>query len=254
MTIEIRDATGETVRSLEGPTNAGLHTVHWDLRLEMPWAGPPEENRGGGGFGFFGPPRGPQALPGRYDVRVVVEGSDEEEDTVLESALAVVQDDLDPMTPAEIRELQALRIRHRDMSARVTMAIRQAEDLEEELEGIGEALERAGEPAALEDQADALEDRVDELLQALRGSGGGFFGGGGGDGPDPIQRELAGANGLHQANAPATAQERELLDRVAPLIDEQLGVLGSLMGDMAGFRDALDAAGVPWTPGRPVGL
>lgn len=255
--VEVRDASGERIRTLEGPSGAGLHTVYWDLRLELPWSGPAEETGGGGGFGFGGPPRGPQALPGDYVARVVVEGDEDEEgegrnDTVLEGSFSVIQDALDPMTPAEIRELQELRIRHRRLSAQVTMAVRQAEALGEELEGIEEALDRAGEPEALESQSDGLEDRVDELLETLRGSGGGPFGGGG-DGPDPIQRMLAGANGLHQANAPATAQEREVLDRVEPMIAEQIEVLGDLMSDMTEFRSALDGAGVPWTPGRPVG-
>ena len=252
--VEILDASGDQVRVLEGSSRAGLHTLRWDLRLDLPWAGPPQETRGGGGFGFGGPPRGPQALPGQYAVRVVIEGEDDGSDTVLEGSFAVIQDVLDPMTPAEIRELQELRIRHRRMAATVTMAVRQAESLEEELEGIDAALERAGEPAALDAQADSLEERVSDLLQALRGSGRGFFGGGGNeDGADPIQRILAGANGLHQANAPATAQERAALDRAEPLIAEQVDAMSVLMADMGAFRSALDAAGVPWTPGRPVG-
>lgn len=253
--IEVLGRDGTSLRTLDGGSSAGLHRVQWDLRVDLPWSGPPGgEESGGGSFGFGGEPEGPPALPGDYVARLVLE-IDDADDVTVEQSFSVLQDSLDPMTAEELQELHDLRLRHRDLLATVTMAIRQAEDVEAELGDMDLALGRAGEPAELTARVDSLERRVGDLLQVLRGSsGGGFFGGGDDDdGPPPLRRQLSDANGLHQANAPATAQERAVLARVGPRVDEQVGVLNAILPDLTALRAALDEAGVPWTPGRPVG-
>ena len=90
----------------------------------------------------------------------------------------------------------------------------------------------------------------------MRGRGGGRFGGFGGgrqdDGPQPVQRILAEANGIHQIYAPATEAERSALERAGPALEARLPALNELVAAMVDFRAALDEAGVPWTPGRAV--
>ena len=125
------------------------------------------------------------------------------------------------------------------------------------LQGIEAALGRGDTSEELQARADSLDEAAGEVLRGLRGGGGGFggFGGGGrqtGDGPQPVQRILAEANGIHQIYAPATEAERSALERAAPALEERLPVLNELVAAMADFRRALDEAGVPWTPGRPV--
>ena len=263
VTLEVLDSGGEVVRTLDAPRGAGLKHAQWDLRLEAPWSGPPERQSGGGqggfggGFGRFGGGGGgPPALPGEYVARLTVAPEEEGEPTVVERSFAVVLDDLIAMTDAQLAELQVLRKRHRELSATLRMAVQQGEAIESELEGIGLALERAQGVAALSARADSLSEAVDGVLEALRGSGGGFGGGGAGggddDGPVPLLRQLGDANGLHQAYAPATEQERAALDRVGPALNEQVAALNALVARMAEFRPALDQARVPWTPGRPV--
>lgn len=288
VTVEVLGGDGEVVRTLDAPRGTGLKQVQWDLRVEPPWSGPPQRGGGGGqggggGFGGFGGggQGGPPALPGEYAARLTVAPEDGEPTTV-ERSFMVVIDDLIGMTDAQLAELQTLRKHHRTLAATVRMAVQEGEAMEAELEGIGAALDRAeaeaggaagasgaagaageraaggaGATAELRATADSLGEAVDEMLEALRGSGGGGFGGGAGgggddDGPVPLLRQLGDANGLHQAFAPATEQERAALDRVGPALDDQLAVLNSLVTAMAGFRSALDAARVPWTPGRPL--
>ena len=288
VTLDVLDGDGEVVRTLDAPGGAGLKEVQWDLRLDPPWSGPPQRGGGGGGpgggggFGGFGGggQGGPPALPGRYVARLTVAPEDGEATTV-ERSFTVVLDELIGMTNPQLAELQVLRKRHRELGAALRMAVRQGEATEAELEGIGAALDRAeaeaggagrggggeasvgggagaGATAGLRARADSLGEAVDAVLQALRGSGGGggFGGGAGGggddDGPVPLLRQLGDANGLHQAYAPATEQERAALERVGPALDDQLDALNALVEAMAEFRTALDAAGVPWTPGRPV--
>jgi photosystem II stability/assembly factor-like uncharacterized protein len=60
--------TAEVFRTLEGPGDAGLNRVQWDLRGERP-----EGRQGGGGFGGN---RTPVAEPGVYRVTLTVDGTD----------------------------------------------------------------------------------------------------------------------------------------------------------------------------------
>lgn len=61
--ITVSNASGEVIRELEASSEAGAHEVVWDLRYPPPYEPDPEETRG-----FFGAPRGPKVLPGRYSV------------------------------------------------------------------------------------------------------------------------------------------------------------------------------------------
>lgn len=290
LTLEVLDADGQVVRTLDAPRGAGLKQVQWDLRLDAPWSGPPERGsggagqRGGGGFGGFGggAGNGPPALPGEYMARLTV-APEEGPPMVAERSFQVVLDELIGMSGRQLAELHELRTRHRELSATLRMAVRQGEAMETELDGIELALDRAeteaggagrsaGEPAppeageggaaadpgataSLWNVADSLAEAVDSVLTALRGSAGPGPGGGAArdDEPVPLLRQLADANGLHQAYAPATEQERAALERVAPALEEQLASLNALVARMADFRRSLDQAGIPWTPGRPVG-
>ena len=272
--LEIVDERGEVVRVLSAASAGGLRRAQWNLRLDAPWSGPPQQGGGGQGGGGFGGGAGVPALPGQYTARLRIEGADRGGDgtgedagggpVVAERSFAVVLDDLIEMTAADLAELQRLRSTHRAMSATVRIAVRQMEEIDGELEGVGRALERAargdrskaGGLSGLEARADSLAERVDSLLGVLRGRNGrGGFGGGGGnndEGPVPLLRQLAEANGLHQAFAPPTKHERAVLDRVGPALDESVAAVNALLAEIAGLRQALDAASVPWTPGRPV--
>jgi photosystem II stability/assembly factor-like uncharacterized protein len=73
VTITINDVTGRTIRTLEGPKEAGLHRVQWNLA-----SGPPPGARGGqaaggrGGGGRGGGRGGPPVAAGTYLVKVMV--------------------------------------------------------------------------------------------------------------------------------------------------------------------------------------
>ena len=136
------------------------------------------------------------------------------------------------------------------------MAVREAQAIQQELTGIEAAMKRVSTSEELQARADSLNEAAGEILTGLRGREGGGFGGFGGgqadDGPQPVQRILGDANGIHQTYSPATAAERAALERAGPPLEEQLTLLNELVAAMADFRRALDEAGVPWTPGRAV--
>ncbi len=66
--IEILDASGEVIRTLEGPAETGFNRIVWDLR-ETSLLG---EQAGGGRPG----PTGLEVLPGTYEIRVRVAGAE----------------------------------------------------------------------------------------------------------------------------------------------------------------------------------
>ena len=264
--LEIVATDGQTLRTLDAPDGSGFHQVQWNLRLDPPWSGPPAAPSGGGpgggfgGFGGFGGGGGAgvPALPGRYTARLTIT-PDEGDPTVLEREFTVRMDDLIGMTEAQLADLQALRLRHRRLSATLGIAVRQAQAIQEELGGIEAAMSKVDAGAELRARADSLDEAAAEVLRGLRGGGrggfggfGGFGGGGQEDGPRPVQRILADANGIHQIYSPATAAERAALEQAGPALEERLPALNELVAAMADFRAALDDAGVPWTLGRPV--
>ncbi len=76
--IKITDKSGNSVREIEAPGEAGVNRVAWDLRYDPPIrpvqpAVPGQGGGGGGGFGFGGG-RGPTVDPGEYTASVVAAG------------------------------------------------------------------------------------------------------------------------------------------------------------------------------------
>ena len=67
--IKIQDASGQTIRELEGPDRKGINRVAWDLRhaLGIPF-------QAEGGEGWFGIIKGPFVLPGEYTVTLTARG------------------------------------------------------------------------------------------------------------------------------------------------------------------------------------
>ena len=101
MKLEVLDATGAVVREIKrAPRNAGMNRIAWDLSYDPPRprrevTGPPPADD------FFGPPRGPQAVPGRYTVRLTT-----------------------PSERVESRDRGASGSCHRDTRRRVARAVR----------------------------------------------------------------------------------------------------------------------------------
>ena len=260
--LEIVASDGQTVRTLDAGSGAGLQMARWNLRWDAPWSGPPAAQQGGGGgfgggfggFGGFGGGggAGPPALADQYTARLTITPPDGEP-MVMERSFMVEMDEMIRMTRAQLAELQELRLRHRRLSATQQMATRQAQEIQTELRGIEAAMERVDVSDELQARADELGEQAAEVLRGLRGGGGRGFGGGGGGGAVTVQSLLGTAGGMNQTYSPATEAEKTALEEAGPALDEQLAALNELVAAMPAFRDALDAEGVPWTPGRPVG-
>ncbi len=250
--LEVLGAGGAVVRSLEAETRAGLHHVSWDLRGEAPYSGPAQPRQQQGGFGGFGggADGGPPVVPGTYTARLTAAGQ------TLERTLEVHPDPAVTLTSAQLAELYRVRVRQSELNARLTMAIRQSDEVRERVAQAKAALADANAPSALGEQADALERDLQDMRTKLGAGGGGFPGGGGGGddgGPRSVRQLLSIAAGVHRATAMPTEQEREALEAVPAALDREVGRLNAIVTDrLPAFFRALDDAGVPWTPGRPI--
>jgi photosystem II stability/assembly factor-like uncharacterized protein len=77
--ITISDITGKVLRTLNGPKEAGLQRVQWNLRgdpPQRPAGGPGGGGGGGGGGGFGGAFQGAAFEPGTYLVKLSVDGKE----------------------------------------------------------------------------------------------------------------------------------------------------------------------------------
>ncbi len=146
--LEILDASGTVIRSLEASNEAGVRQVVWDFLHDPPFEG------GGGGPGFFGGgPPGLRVLPGEYTARLSV-GEVWQQTRIevrVDPRLAVAEADLEARYEAEarIRGLQKplrdanQRLRAMRERAEAIAALVEAAELDEALKGsLTEAVER----------------------------------------------------------------------------------------------------------------
>jgi hypothetical protein len=165
--IQIVDATGGVVRELEGPGEAGLQEVIWDLRMSPPYER--EEQQGGGGGGFFGgTPEGPRVLPGTYTARIEAGGP------VQTTSIEVI---LDPRVEVSNADLTA---RHQALMSAYRLAKpmydagRAVQRLTRQLGDVLSLLREAENvPEDLVEQVEQAQERVRELGSEIDDAGSG---------------------------------------------------------------------------------
>jgi photosystem II stability/assembly factor-like uncharacterized protein len=179
--LEILDAQGAVIRTLNPPAQTGLNRVRWDLRYEGPHlvelrATPPENSY------LFDEPRfrgqhtrpvthwgledagaGPWANPGKYTVRLTVDGR------ALSAALEILRDPKIAGTDADLAASLKLQLRIREDITETADMVNQIEIVRRELEEVQRGL-RAGknQDAALKDVAAVMDKLVaveDRLLE-----------------------------------------------------------------------------------------
>jgi hypothetical protein len=251
MKLQVLAPGGEVVRTLEAPTTAGLHHVLWDFRMDPPYSGPPQAQtpqQGFGGFGGAGNAAAP-VVPGTYTARLLVGGATQER------PFQVKKDPLWRLTDAQLAELRDFRVRQLALNARLTMAVRQSDDLRTQVTQAKAALEKVEAPAALKEMLEAIERDVGDVRSKL---GAGTTGGGGATRGSTVpartvRQLLSTAAGANRANAMPTQQEKDALALAPARLDPEVARLNALVSErMPALLEALDQAGVPWTPGRPI--
>jgi len=246
--LTIRDREGDIVRHVAGPAEAGFHRVAWDMTYPPLDAWQPVEE------GEEREPAGPGVLvtPGRYSV----------------SMATLVDGVLTELGQTETFELVSIREPTLEAGTQEQRVIfdSQAAELARAVEGTTLAI----------DEVIAEIDAVKEALVSSRGEGS-FF-----EIADSIrkrlseQRDLLATNQLQDAyNDPQvmtiqarlsharfepmtnaygpTPEQRESLTLARETYDEVVAELDVLVNEEYGaLKAALDAAKVPWTPGRGI--
>jgi hypothetical protein len=252
MLLTVRDADGNVVRTVTGPTTAGFHRVAWDLTYPTTSAVRPtsgQEWRRWGGD----PNSGAMAPPGTYSVTLSkrVDGQVTDLAGPIEfEVVRVFEGALDGTPPAETAAyMQQVASLQRAVSA-ASQVVDHGFDRIEYLE---KALARSKTaPGDLDTELEALKQRLYEVDHAL--SGNRSIQNMGEASSPTISRRLRtasssdgrsdyGPTAMHRRNFEIASQEFSALE---PKLRQLLEV------DLPALEAKMEEAGVPWSPGRPL--
>jgi len=228
--IELLDASGEVLRTLDAPHRAGVRQVVWDFAHDPPFEG------GGGGGGFFGgSTSAPRVVPGTYTVRLVA-------------------GDVAQETPVEIRMDPRLEVTAPDIRARFDAQVRidrLRKPLRDANERLDEMDDRVEQIRALLDAADLDDETRTSLDEAV----GAFT-----ERLEEVEEDLDDANllgnalfGVALSNQRPTADQAWAIDRTwaeAPPVLERVNAL--LTDDLPALEERLRDAGVRPKLGEPI--
>jgi len=245
--LTVRDAAGTIVRRLEGPVTAGFHRIAWDLRypLSSPWTPEPAGET-------YIEILGPLAAPGRYSVSLAKRVNGRLTEFGPEQPFDVVplrQRGLQGATPEAIvafsRQLD-------DLNRQVTGAGAAIEALLTETTAIKETLLRSQAPQDLRDRTRTIELELLAVQQQLKGNETRALYSE--EGPVSIERRLEVAvMGTFRSTYGPTPTHQRMVEMAAEAFAEVKARVRKLTEDeLPALRRDLNAAGVPWTPGRGV--
>ncbi len=246
--LTVRDSSGNVVRRLQGPVQAGFHRVAWDLRdpHHGPWKPAPDEPD-------WMPAFVPYAAPGTYTVTLAKRVDGVLTDLGLEETFEVVsiRDAALPGSPPA--EAVAFQRRIASLERSVQGAQSTITETETRLRAIRESLMRATvKDAALDDEVRALEGRLAGLKLDLVGSRTREFMGDPGGVSIKRRVDVAAMANRYSLYGPTPTHVMSV-----EIAEDAFAVLRSALErlveiDLRALERRLEAAGVPWTPGRGV--
>ena len=245
--LTVSNASGQVIRQIEGPVSAGFHRVAWNLRypLSSPWTPIPRERE-------YIVKSGPLAAPGSYRVKLSKRVNGQLTDLGTVQSFEVNPIGERGMPGAPVEELVAFTARLDHMNRQLAGASAAVKTLLVETGAIKATLLRSGAANTLREQARSIELELLEIQQKIVGNEArGLYGD---EGPVSINRRLEVAvMGTFRSTYGPTATHMESIE-IAEL--EFAGIKTSIQRinevEMPALRKELNAAGVPWTPGRGV--
>ena len=244
----VKNANGSVVRHVEGPVEAGFHRVAWDLRYPSvrPWV--PEDQREDG----YMPTSGILVAPGTFTVSM-----HKRVDGVLtnvgQSQSFEVVSIREPTLPGSPQEQRVVFSGQVDELSRANQGtIKTIDAIVAELAAAKEVLVSSTADPSLYEIANSIQQRIQaERDRLTNNESREFF-----KEFDEmtVQARLFHAGFVPNANAyGATPSQRESLRIARDLYDDVSRQLSNLVDvEYAGLKVALDAAGVPWSPGRGI--
>lgn len=245
----VSDSDGNIVRHIEAPAAAGFNRVAWDLRFPAvdPWV--PESERGGG----FGSPAGVLVAPGTYQVTMQERIDGELNDLGQQQSFEVVSARPEPTLPGSPQQERVVYSQQVDeMRRAVNGTLRALDDIQTELGAIKESLGNSTANLTLYGQANGLSQELSLIRDRIAGNRtqGSFSI----DRTTPITARLSHA--AYSPNTTAYGPTPSQRDSLAIAHDEfeQVSRDLSQLVDIQylALKGAVEAAGVPWTPGRGV--
>ena len=245
--LTVRDADGNVVRRIEGPTEKGFHRVAWDLRfppMDAITAGPsyPNEDL----QGFF-------AAPGTYTVSLskVVRG--ETTELVAPQSFEVERLREGALPGADVESVVAFWERLANLQRSVTAADHALDGLEQKVDDLKVALSRTrSAPAGLDDQWRSIRTEYNAIVSELRGNQAMAKVGE----PAPatvlnrIDSVLVGTAYSTYGPTETHRQSLEYAEGDFEAIRQRINALHEEA--IPAFEAALSDAGAPWTPGGPI--
>jgi hypothetical protein len=246
----VRDGEGHVVRRVLGPVKAGFQRVAWDLTyptVEPGGSAPVTDEEGGR------PPRGRLAPPGTYTVSLAKRVDGVFTELAGPQKFEVVDMRKGTLTGAPVGDVVAYweQVSNLDRAMRGAIAALAAANVR--VKAMKEALVRStvGD-AKLDDRVRNIERKLAELDLRLNGDTEreDTFNEGG---PIAIVNRLRTAQRSSATYGP-TSNLRGSLDIAKQNFDAlRIDLDALLSGELPALEKDLDAAGVPWTPGRGVG-
>lgn len=246
--LTVRDSDGNVVRRLTGPVGSGFHRVAWDLRYPSlsAWRPAPEDP-------WDGPLKGFMATPGTYSVSIAkrVDGVITEFGKSRTFEVAPLRPRGMPGAPQD--EVAEFWYEVEDLARRIDGASSAIRDAKKRIGAVKDVLMRSTVPnTELDDQARNIERQLEDL--ALRLSGNRTRGRMGDPGPISImQRHEVAKSGVSMSTYGPTPTHRRSLEIAAEEFTELRGQLERILStELPALERDLEAAGVPWSPGRGV--
>ena len=247
MVLTVHDAAGNVVRRIEGPVTPGFHRVAWDLRypLSSPWTPEPEGEK------YIDIP-GPLAAPGTYRVSLASRVNGQLTDLGLEQPFEVVPMVERGLQGANPEEVVAFSRRLDDLNRQVTGAGAAVDTLLIESDAVKATLLRSQAPIELRDRARAIELELLDIQQKLKGNETRALYSE--EGPVSISQRLnvAVMGNFRSTYGPTPTHERMVEIAASEFADVKARMERLTESELPSLRKDLDAAGVPWTPGRGV--
>ncbi len=252
--VEILDASGKVIRTLDGPAKLGVNRVAWDLRFDAPRRIPRRDT--GGEENEFRRGRGPDVLPGTYTVRVTY-GSQKAEGKVN------VTGDPRYQISTEAREANTKALQHAmALSNAVTDAVDRITRTRTDVNAVAAKLRKQDEDAKRNNPAAEDPARKDLLASARRLNQGleklehRFWQG---EAPRALMRNtdfesrIGGtARGIGSSWDPPTPAQLAYLDREEKDLNAALADLNKFFAeDVAAFRAKVRDAKIDLLPDTP---
>jgi hypothetical protein len=249
--LTISDGSGKVVRRLMVPGARGIHRFVWNLRgvpATLPGGAGGGPGGGGGGFGggagagsFVGPGTYRASLSRRVDGKLTTLGEPQ--------TLTVSADPGVTLTPAQRTAAIEYQERVAKLQRSFTGALEQANDMKTRTTAILRAVVDSTADIKLLDEAVGFDRRVTAVQRALRGDE--TLRGLESGSPSSIQSRVnsaaVGARGL--SGVPTGTQQTNYTIALDDL-NAEIAKLKALETELKKFEQQLEAAGVPYTPGR----